>query len=255
MSYITETLRYLRKKYNLKRKERITLEDLDKISKNEKIAIEELLLLFQISRTSFRGLKGYKQKSVFAKTFELKSERNKNIINAIKNKKINLEQVNKLNEELGKKYVQRSLCITAYQTQSLINGKREKIRVFNRRIKTRVTLLQIHLKGIPGYYKKNELYEKCKVYGITLNQYLYYSSRTEKYYKFQKNILKKNEKGLWIGKTFGLSNEFLENNFKEVHNKCKKVAINMAMYYGEKGMIETFTEVAFDKIMESRRNN
>ena len=115
--------------------------------------------------------------------------------------------------------------------------------------------MQINLKNVAGYYKKNELYEKCKVYGITLNQYLYYSSRTEKYYRFQKNILKNNEKGLWIGKTIGLSNEFLENSFKEVYNSCKKVAINMAMYYGEKGMIETFTEVAFDKVMEARRNN
>jgi len=255
MGYIVATLRDIRKKYKLKSKDKITLKQLEEISKSENLSMKELALLFQINNVSFSRLIHNKQKRAIISTFEAKSINNEELKKAIKIGKIRNEDLFKLSNKYGDNYVKQILCISPYNYKKILIGKKETIRVFNCKIKTRVNLLKIHLQNASGYYKESELHRICNAYSITLKQYLYYSSPTEKYYKFQRNILKNNKNGLWIGKSFGLSEEFLKENFIEVYNKCQNVAIRMAMYYGEKELVDIFRDVALEEVIKSRRKS
>lgn len=225
----SELLNYITKKYDLYKNKKINIEILQKISKNEKIEIKDLLCLLEISSNTSYKLKNKMQKYTKLKFNNYLGINYKKMINR---DKITKEEFIKLKNKLDiKDYtLMRLLGISEYKYNKMKNDEVNEVLIIDVKIKHIVDLIKLDFKYIKKYekkeyYSKDELEEICKERNISLEQFIKYFNNNPKHYKFNKIVIENSPKGLWIGSTLKMPDEFITKNYYKIKNRLEYIII------------------------------
>lgn len=219
MNTNSELLDYITRKYEVYENTKITMQILEDISTKENIEMRDLLCLLEINRDTVYRLRKKKQKTTILKFNKCININCKKIIlkqNINRDEFINLR--NKLN--IKDYTLVKRLGISMYKYYKLKNNEINETRVIDVKLKHKVDLIKIDLKyKKQEYYSKQELEDICKKRNIQLEEFIKYYNTNLKHYKLNKVIIEKSPKGLWIGKSIKIPNEFFEQNFCEIQRK------------------------------------
>ena len=256
MYNMSKLLAYILDKYKIYKGKKIDLFTLEKISKKEKIDINDLVYLLEINKDTYYKLKTKKQKFTKLKFKKYQGIRD---IKLIRQGKINKEQFNKIiiQKNIKPFTLLRLLGISTYSYYKMINNEDAEVKIVNVKLKHKVELIKMDLKYINGfgnrYYEKRELIDICENWKITLEQFLKYYSKNSKQYKFNKIVLQRSNKGLWIGEGGKISEKFIKENYEILKIKLKKVIQKLNPIYGWKYLQDDLVQQAITKIYEKMR--
>jgi len=222
----SELLEIIMKKYNIHENNKISYDEIQEISKKEKIEIKDLLYLLEIRYNTAYKLKKEKQKYTKLKFNNYEGIKNKKII---AKGKIHTEEFFKLKSKLQlKSYTLiRMLGISTYEYNKAKKGKLEEIKVTDIKTKHIVKLIKLDFKYInkytKGYYTKEKLQNICRERDISLEQFLKYYNKNQKHYKFNKLAIEQSKKGLWIGEDIRIPDEFIDKNYEKIAKYLRNI--------------------------------
>ena len=70
-----------------------------------------------------------------------------------------------------------------------------------------------------------KLLKICKERNISLEQFIKYFNNNPKHYKFNKIVIENSPKGLWIGSTLKMPDEFITKNYYKIKNRLEYIII------------------------------
>ena len=247
----SEMLERIMKKYNLKIGMKIDILLLEKIEQKEGIKVKDLIYILEISTNTYYKLKNNIQSYTKLKFY------NYNQIEILKeNEKINKVKLVTIQNELNiKEYTLiKLLGITKYKYDKMMKNEEYETNAIDVEAKHIVNLMKIDFKYIRKYgnryYAIEELSEYCKERKITIVQFARYYNDNSKHYKFNKMVIEKSKKGFWIGNETKLTDEFANENFRMIENKCMKIANKMACLLQCQNLKDEFFDIAIYKIVK-----
>lgn len=248
----SEVLEIVMKKYKIKIGQKVDIMLLEKIVQKEGIEAKDLIYILEITPNTYYKLKNKIQSYTKLKFYnynqtEILKEDEK--INRIKFKTIQNELDIPNNCTLMK-----LLGITRYKYNKMMKNEEYETNTIDVEAKHIVNLMKIDFKYIKKYgnryYTINELSKYCKERRITIIQFARYYNNNFKHYKFNKMIIEKSKKGFWIGNEAKLTDEFANENFSIIENRCMKIANKMAYLLQCKNIKDEFYDIAIYKIVK-----
>lgn len=249
----SKLLKYILKKYEFKTGSKLNYEFLIKISMQEKIEIKDLLCLLQIDYKTYYKLrknsKSYTKIKFNKFDYEIDSKLERQ-------GKITKYEFYKIQDELQiKRYTLiRILGASRYQYNKMNKDVNYEMKVMNIKLKHIVDLIKLDIKYIDKreekYYTKSEIKTYCRKNGIKLDTFLRYYNINRKHYKFNKLAIEKSEKGLWIDDNeIMMQNEFANENYIILDNKCKKLAVIKAKEWNCIQLLDDLFNIGREKII------
>lgn len=223
----SELLEIITRKYNIHENKKISFNEIQEISKKEKIEIKDLLYILEVKYNTAYKLKNGKQKYTKLKFNNYEGIKNRKMISQ---GKINKEEFLDLKRKLKvKNYTLiRTLGISIYKYNKMKNNELDEIKVTDVKTKHIVKLIKLDFKYINkyknDYYSKEKLQKICKERNITLEQFLKYYNKNQSHYKFNKIAMEQSKKGLWIGENIRISNEFMNENYEKIARYLRNAA-------------------------------
>lgn len=171
---------------------------------------------------------------------EKQQEESKDCILKIKNQKkykISKKLIMQIakEEDMSISKVGEQLGIKKISLEKLMKEQQLTARATDNKIKYKVKKLSLDLKYLENYgeryYQEQELKFICQMYGISVDNMLYYLANGKTMYDTYCEALKNNPKGVWIGKKMRLSNQYLEENYAKINYYITYAAKNMAYLY------------------------
>lgn len=119
--------------------------------------------------------------------------------------------------------------------------------------KENIKLIKADLKYIKGYgersYTKKEIEEICNEYEVNVEDFLTYINRYKTCYYENMEVMIKNKKGLWIGKSPYLSREFITKNFLSLKQKIEIISYKVDQIYNI-GIKEELADFAINRTLK-----
>lgn len=250
-------LKEIMKKYKLKKGSKIDIILLEKISDTEKIEINDLTCMFQIDTRTMYDLRKGKHKYTILKFNKYNGINNKELL---KKEKIDYPTFIKLQNEMKlKSYtLVRVLGIAISSYNKMKIGKISEVKIKDIRIKHIVDLMAIDLKYNnkykDGYCPISKLKQICRRRRVSVKQFIKYYNNNPRHYKFNQMIIKKSEKGFYIGGNCRMTDDFIENNYDKIMKKLKNVANKVSAMTGCKSLNEDFIQEALNELYEKCGN-
>ena len=241
------------KKYNIEEGSKINLNLIKEIAENEKIRINDLMCMLQISTDTMYRLRTKKQKYTKVVFDKYKGIKNKRLM---KKEIIDYETFIKLKNKMElKPYgLIKRLGISKYSYQKLKQGEVTYVKIKDVRLQHIVDLIKIDFEYLKidnkGYCKRQELDKLCKERRITLDDFLKYSGKNSKYYKLNRLAIEKCDEGLYIGSTCKIPNDFIERNYKEIMRRLTNIANKVSIILNCKSYKEDLVQEALNKLYE-----
>lgn len=224
----SKLLKIIFNRYKLKVGFKIDYKLLKEISKDEKIAIKDLLCLLQINYKTYYKLRKNNKSHTKIKL----NKYNYSIDDRLETKgEITKYEFYRIQDDwqIKRDTLIRILEASKYQYNKMNKDDTYRMRIINIKTKHIVDLIKLDLKYIDKkeekYYTKVEINYYCKQRGISLEMFLKYYNMNPKHYKFNKLAIEKSDKGLWIDDNqMMLPQEFAEMHYFNLNQRCERLA-------------------------------
>ena len=212
----------------------VTKELVENWKKQYKMVDEEICSVLKCNVVSFHNLMIAKTKKM--RIDLISKEEKKQIQEAIIQKCKTQDYINKNGIEELKRNIKTTdsilkdtLSLSNVMFEQIMKDETKKARIILKTIKQRVINFKMDIKYEYGerFYTYEELRKILKDYKLTIRDYFKNVSRNVKFSSILMQALKKNEKGIYIGKEHPISHEFAEKNAE----KIMRLAIIMVKKY------------------------
>lgn len=255
--YTSKLLKEIMKKYNLEEGSKIDLKLINEIAEKEGIKLKDLTCMLQINCGTMYSLRKEKQRYTKIKFNQYNDLKNKEII---ENEKIDYENFMNLQKQNNLKpyTLIRILGISRYKYKKLKQGEVTQVRIKDMRIKHIVDLIKIDLEYMEkyenGYCPISDLKKMCRRRKITLNQFLKYYSNNPKHYKINQIIIKKSDRGFYIGGECKMSKKFFKDNEEKLMKRLQRVSNKVSCIVGNKNYNDDLVQDAVVQLLEKCGN-